>query len=109
MVEDDSNVADLFMDSEDDADQMLDALLLAGVDKATAQKVSHQMMALKAQPTFVEAYGKTITDYTNAHRRNLNVKGLASLDLRSPKPSGEQWDFRKASDRKKARRLVKKL
>ena len=115
----DDAVADLFMDFEDDAEHMdtqeanenamLDALIQAGVQPALAKETAHQMMALKNRSTFVEAYGKSITDYANAHRRNLNIDGLASLDLRSPKPSGEPWDFRKASDRREARRLVKKL
>ena len=36
---------------------------------------------LKKRPTFIEAYGKTVTDYANAHRRGLNVDGLSSLDF----------------------------
>ena len=34
---------------------------------------------------------------------------MASLDLRSPKPNGDAWDFRKARDRREARQLVRKL
>ena len=110
MNEDDH--AELFMDDDDGAapeGAMVDALLLAGVAETQAKIAAHQMMALKTRSTFIEAYGKTITDYTNAHRRNLNVEGLASLDLRSPKPNGEQWDFCKSADRREARRMVKEL
>ena len=96
-------------DAMDDEDAMVSALVQAGVDHDQAKIAAHQMMALKKRPTFIEAYGKTITDYANAYRRNLNVKGLASLDLRTPKANGEQWDFRKASDRREARRLVRRL
>ena len=98
-------------DQVDDApeDAMVDARMLAGVAKAQAQIAARQMMALKARTTFVEAYGKSVTDYANAHRRNLNIDGLASLDLRSPTPNGDKWDFCKASDRREARQLVKQL
>ena len=99
-----------FMDASDEqADAMIDALMFAGVAKAQAQTAARQMMELQKRSTLVEAYGKSVTDYANAHRRNLNIDGLASLDLRSPKPNGEKWDFCKASDRREARRLVKQL
>ena len=61
------------------------------------------------EPTFIEAYGRTITDYTNASRRNLNVKGLSSLDFRTPKANGAPWDFRRRSDRQAAIKLVDDL
>ena len=115
LIENEDDVAGLFGDFMDDdapddtEDAMIDALLRAGVQPATAKDTAHQMMALKRRPNFVEAYGKSITDYTNASRRNLNIDGLASLDLRSPKPNGQKWDFRKAGDRREARRLIKKL
>ena len=112
LIEDEADVADMFTDDLEDVipeDAMVDALLMAGVAEAQAKVAAHQMMALRTRPTFIEAYGKTITDYTNAHRRNLNVQGLASLDLRSPKPNGEQWDFCKSADRREARRMVKEL
>ena len=31
------------------------------------------------------------------------------MDIRSVKPNGDKWNFRSASDRKEARRLVRKL
>ena len=36
----------------------------------------------------------------------LNVKGLHALDLRTAKPNGEAWDFRRTCDRKLAREMV---
>ena len=94
--ENEDQVADLFgrFDEESDAEDqpenaMVDALLVAGVSEPQAKVAAHQMMAFKGRPKFIEAYGKTITDYANGYRRNLNVEGLASLDLRSPKANGE--------------------
>ena len=57
---------------------MVDSLKIAGVLPKHARKKIKKVL----QPTVIEAYGRTITDYTNQARRNLNVKGLLSLDFR---------------------------
>ena len=86
----------------DDAEtSMMDSLKVAGVMPKKARKKVRGIM----QPTFIEAYGKTITDFTKA-RRNLNVKGLSSLDFRTMKPNGNPWDFRQRSDRQEALKLI---
>ena len=70
-----SAVADIFGDFDDameDAEtSMIDSLKMAGVTPKQIRKKARKIM----QPTLIEAYGKTITDFTKA-RRNLNVKGL---------------------------------
>ena len=109
MDEDETKVADIFgdfdSDMEDGGASMMDSLRVCGVTSKRARKKIKGMI----QPTFIEAYGRTITDYTNASRRNLNVKGLSSLDFRTPKANGAPWDFRRRSDRQAAIKLVDDL
>ena len=47
---------------------------------------------------FMEIYGQNIMVKLAHQRRDLNVCGLDALDLRTRKPNGEPWDFRKKSD-----------
>ena len=84
---------------------MVDSLKMEGVLPKHARKKAEKIM----QPTFIEAYGRTITDYTNQARRNLNVKGLSSLDFRTPKANGNPWDCRQRSDRHEALKLIDDL
>ena len=86
---------------EDAETSMIDSLKVAGVMPKQARKKARRIM----QPTFIEAYGKTIADFTKA-RRNLNVKGLSSLDFRTLKANGNPWDFRQRSDRHEALKLI---
>ena len=81
------DVADMFGDFGDaqEADSameaesvMVDALMIAVVSPKRAKKKVNNLL----NPTFIEIWGRTITDYTNASRRNLNVKGISSLDFR---------------------------
>ena len=53
--------------------------------------------------TFFEVYGQgNIVQASHGRRRNLNVDGLRAFDLRTCKPTGQAWDFNKASDRRDA-------
>ena len=44
----------------------------------------------------------------NGARRNLNIKGLGALDLRTTKPDGEGWNFARHKDRHEALQLIKR-
>ena len=106
-----ADIADLFCDSPDsnmdDPDATMEgALLMAGVSKAKAKGVARAMLQGSPPSSFVEVYGKSIYDYSLMSRRNLNVEGLRSFDIRSLKPDGTPWDFCRRSDRKLARRLI---
>ena len=109
MEADEAAVADVFGDFDSDMGEaesaMVDSLKMAGVLPKHARKKAKKIL----QPTFIEAYGRTITDYTNQARRNLNVKGLSSLDFRTPKANGSPWDFRQRSDRHEALKLIDDL
>ena len=84
---------------------MIDSLEVAeAVSKQARKKVKNIW-----QPTFIEAYGKTVTDYTNQVRRDINVKALSSLALRSFKSNGAPWDFRTISDRHEALKMIDDL
>ena len=55
----------------------------------------------KPPTTFVEMYGRgSINLEANNSRRNLGLKGIGALDLRTTKPDGTPWDFTKRSDRR---------
>ena len=94
------DVADMFGDFDDslmdDPDaSMVEALRMAGVDEEKAQACAHSMMSLTPPSTFVEVYGSSIFDHNLMSRRNLNIEGLHSFDLRSLKPDGNPWNFTK--------------
>ena len=58
-------------------------------------------------PTFFEVYGQgNFMKASQGCRRDLNIQGLRAFDLRTFKPNGEAWDFRKSSDRRQARQYV---
>ena len=59
----------------------------------------------RKRSTLFERYGQgRMLDLAN-RRRSLHCHGLRALDLRTLKPNGEPWDFRKAGDRAEAERL----
>lgn len=102
------------MDDEDLSHHMVamvDALQILGVDPVDATRhvvnIIHKHRASR-KPTFIEMYGRgNIVQMANGTARNLNLTGLAALELRTPKPSGEPWDFRQRSDRVLAYRMVR--
>lgn len=74
---------------------------------ATQEKRSLVAAITGAPPTFVEVYGGgSIVDASNGLRRNLNVKRLHALDLRTLKPNGQRWDSNCQIDSQKARALI---
>lgn len=99
MGADESTVADVFGDFDSDMgdaeSSMNDSLRNACVLPKQARKTVTKIL----QPTFIEASGRTITDYTNHAKRYLNVIGLSSLDFRTPKADEHPLDFCKISDR----------
>ena len=109
---DEMEVAELFFDSDDgemmdpiaeaDENAMVDALRIAGVQEAKATEFAKYVCSMRPPSTFMEIYGRSISDYAGAHRRNLNVSGLGALDLRTLKPDGQTWNFCKRSDCKLA-------
>ena len=107
------NIAELFMDDEEQENQMVDAFLLAGADyKRTKAHVKSVFNVVKRLPdseetTFMELYGGgSICKEANLNRRNLNLVGLNALDLRTTKEDGSHWDFTKREDRRLARSMV---
>ena len=115
--ENEMDVADLFFDSGDadmaDAagpteSDMIDALTVAGVRPDKAAEFVHSICSVSSPATFMELYGRSISDHADANRRNLNVEGLGALDLRTLKPNGEAWNFCKRADRKLAREMIER-
>ena len=66
---------------------------MTGVSMDGSSPKSSPMSAITPPPTFVEVYGKSIFDHNLQSRRNFNIKGLNSFDIRSMKPNGTPWDF----------------
>ena len=97
------------MDTEDadiDENAMVDFLVLSGADPAEAKDKVHSMMG-KEKITFMEVCGKgAIVEEANNSRRNLGIRGVGALDIRTSKPDGSAWDFMKRSDRRMARKLI---
>ena len=58
--------------------------------------------------TFVEVYGCLIRDQSLVTRRNLNIKGLDAMDLRTTKPNGKPWKLGKREYGRFAREMIEK-
>ena len=93
----------------DGDEAMLDYLMSLGVTKVTASATINSMRSERPPATFMEIYGGgAIKDCANKTRRDLNVKGLNALDLRTMKPDGQPWNFSQKADRQMARALIDK-
>ena len=95
-------------------DQMVDAFVLAGtthdargfVRAMLQHKQAHEPQMSKPT-TFMEVFGGgAICREANRSRRNLNLKGLQAMDLRTTKPNGEVWNFDLRADRRLAREMI---
>ena len=60
-----------------------------------------------APTRFMEMYGRgSINHCANYSRRDLGLKGIGALDLRTTKPDGSPWNFCQRADRRLARELI---
>ena len=88
---------------------LVNALVKAGVDCDLAHKKARDMIS-PSDATFLELYGRGgINREANGPRRNLNVRGLGALDMRTTKPDGSSWDFSRRQDRHEAVRMINEL
>ena len=102
---DDSDMFDIPDEAFDDP--MVSALVALGCQRTDAQHRVNSMLKKEPESTFMEVYGGgSINAYANASRRNLGLKGIGALDLRTVKEDGTAWDFTKRADRKLARDLI---
>jgi len=101
------DVADIFFgDGDDEEVQMTDSLVLAGVDQAEAKMFAAKVTGSIKSETFFEVFGRgSIVEEALKNRRNLNIKGLHAMDLRTVRNDGTAWDFSKKAHRHDARRL----
>ena len=113
-----ADAADIFGPSDDEdmedsqgIDSMVSYLQAAGADASSAIRCARAMYGVQdnseAQSSIMEVYGTSI--HAQLNRRNLNIKGLGALDLRTLKPNQQPWDFTKRSDRQEARDLINRL
>ena len=98
-----------FMDDEDDSrfdDPMVGYLTSLGCCPMEAEARVAAMMDKK--PTrFIEMYGRgSINHCANDSRRDLGLKGVGALDLRTNKPDGSPWNFSLRADRRLAREFI---
>ena len=85
------------------------ALVKSGVEYDLAKKKVKHMLS-PTEGTFLELYGRGgSTDEANGARRDLNIKCLGALDLRTRKANGSMWDFRRRANRREALEMVDKL
>ena len=84
-------------------------LMALGVSVSHARDSVSSTKSTRAAATFAEVYGGgAIVECANKARRNLNLKGLRALDLRTMKDDGTPWNFTLRADRKLARELLDK-
>ena len=76
---------------------VIDMLLYHGVAPVDANRFVCSCVRSKKPVTFHELYGQGgLTDAASSLPASLNITGLAVLDLRTTKPDGQPWDFRKS-------------
>ena len=99
------------LEPEDFDDHMIDTLRIAGVAEDTAfsfiRALRSEKLAKRKQSTFVELYGQgSVCKEAEKSAPSLNLKGLNAFDLRTRKPDGTPWNFRKRGDRMLAREYI---
>ena len=95
-------------DGAGDMDAMVDVLMTLGVTVIDANRTAVAMIKRKA--SLMDIYGRGGIMNEASKRRNLNIEGLAALDLRTFKPDGKTpWDFNRKADRKEAEKLQRDL
>ena len=86
---------------------MLDTLMSLGATEATSRGRISAMRSARAAATVAEVYGGgAIVDCANKARRDLNLKGLRTRDLRTLRPDGRPWGFTVRADRILAREIL---
>ena len=107
MDDHEDDAAMFFGDFDDDAENtMAMGLTMAGVPEGKAKVAAYSMNQRIPTQTFIEVYGRSIRDQSSVTRRNLNIKGLDAMDLRTTKPNGDPWNFCKREDRRLAREMI---
>ena len=85
---------------------MVDYLVLVGADPIEAKDRVNSMRGRRST-TFMEVYGGgAINECANRARRDIGLKGIGALDIRTLKPDGSSWDFTKRADRRLASELI---
>ena len=92
-------------------DSIMTILQVLGVDVVEANRYAIAAMRAKSKPptSFIEAYGRGGLIKLANKRRDLNLEGLAALDLRAESKDGTSWDFNKLSHRVEAKRFVEEM
>lgn len=93
------------MDDGGDAEMsnaLIDALQVLG-GSIPYRPLGSLVLIKKSKPSVIELYcrGSIVNGATSAHR-NLNIRGMDALDLKTLKPGGQPWDFTKPADRRLA-------
>ena len=89
-------------DAEASGEAMIDYLVITGADPVEAKSKVYSMLGRKLT-TFMEIYGRgSINETANQARRDLGMKGIGALDLRTTKANGGPWNFTLRSDRREA-------
>ena len=111
--EDDWDQFDIgLMDDSENAtmSSIVDSLVAARADRHCSRIYAATVKGSRKEASFVELYGRgSIMTDANLRRRNLNVQGLAALDLRTVKEDGTPWNFSNKKDRREAERLIDEL
>ena len=57
-----------------------------------------------------QLYGRGgLSNEANGARRKLSIQGVGALDMRSQKPDGSNWNFKKRENKQMAMELIDKL
>ena len=102
------DVAEIFgdLDDDDNVDAMAMALTSSGVNNRHAQQSAFSMCQHEPTSSFIGIYGRSIRYQSLVTRRDLNIQGLDSFDLKTLKPKGQPWNVLQKDDRILAKRII---
>ena len=111
--QDDDMFDDFFGGDEQMPQNMVDianALMTLGVDALLSNQVAKDAVKRRRESipaTFFEVFGRGGVVQQADNHRNLNIKGLNAMDIRTLKPDGTPWNFNLKTDRQLAIRMVR--
>ena len=86
---------------------IVDSLVAAGADRHCSRMSAATVAGSSKEASLIDVYGRgSIMADANLRRLNLNVRGLAALDLRTLKEDGTPCGFSLKKDRREASRLI---
>ena len=95
------------VDEHDHPINLIQTLMAYGVERREAYNAVGRLVMNMTPCTFHGIYGRgAIVNEANAARRDMNIKGLRTFDLRVVRDDGMHWDLTIAKHRAEAFKII---